>query len=301
MNDIAVPFRQLVERRLWPLAVLLVAALVAVPMLLSKDPAPMASAPTAVASAQGPTEPIVSVGDPAQTENVRKVLGSRKNPFRPAIAATAAKPVQAVKATNTGGETKSGTATTGGTSVGSGTDISGPATPVTPVTPVVGPAVPEKTYELYSLKVRFGESTSTELPTRTLKRLKALPSSEDAAVIYLGLLKDKKTAVFLVDGAATVQGDGKCLPSASDCQTLQMKRGDTAFIDMPGGDGAGDRQFQLDLVKIRTSETTDAKAARRSYAAEARGGRTALRARVSRTRGLRFDADSGTLVALKSR
>ena len=62
----AVPFRQLVERRLWPLAVLLVAALVAVPMLLSKEPAtPVAAVTATAAGAQGDTQPIVSVGDPA--------------------------------------------------------------------------------------------------------------------------------------------------------------------------------------------------------------------------------------------
>jgi hypothetical protein len=295
MNAIAVPFRQLVERRLWPLAALLVAALVAVPMLLSKDPAPVASAPTAVASAQGETQPIVSISDPAQTENVRKVLGSRKNPFRPAIAAKEAKTVSdaTVAQAAPSGDAKSGGPSTGGAAPATGGgDVTGPPSPVVAPTPTT----PEKTYELYSLKVRFGDSSADVLPTRTVKRLKALPSSEDAALIYLGLLKDRKTAVFLVDGAAKVQGDGRCLPSNADCQTLQMKRGDTAFIDMPGADGGSDRQFQLDLVKIRTSETTDAKAAARSYAAEARGGRAALRARVSRARGLRFDQRTGVLV-----
>ena len=106
--------------------------------------------------------------------------------------------------------------------------------------------------------------------------------------------------MFLVDGAAKVQGDGKCLPSTADCQTLQMKRGDTAFIDMPGADGGSVRQFQLDLVKIRTSKTTDATAARRSYAAEARGGRSALRARVSRAGGIRFDPRTGVLITAKN-
>jgi hypothetical protein len=297
MNAIAVPFRQLVERRLWPLAALLVAALVAVPVMLSKDPAPVASAPTAVASAQGETQPIVSIGDPAQTENVRKVLGSRKNPFRPAIAAKEAKPVSdATVAQAPSGDAKTDAPATGGAAPatgGGGEAVSGPPAP----TVAPAPTTPEKTYELYSLKVRFGDSAADTLPARTVKRLKALPSSEDAALIYLGLLKDRKTAVFLVDGAAKVQGDGRCLPSTADCQTLQMKRGDTAFIDMPSADGGSDRQFQLDLVKIRTSETTDAKAAARSYAAEARGGRAALRARVSRARGLRFDQRRGVLVA----
>ena len=38
MNTITEPLRALVRRKLWPVALLLVAALVAVPMLLAKQP-----------------------------------------------------------------------------------------------------------------------------------------------------------------------------------------------------------------------------------------------------------------------
>ena len=43
MNALATPFRQMVDRKLWPLAILLIAAIAAVPMLLKKEqsvPAP---------------------------------------------------------------------------------------------------------------------------------------------------------------------------------------------------------------------------------------------------------------------
>jgi hypothetical protein len=298
MNDIAVPFRQLVERRLWPLAVLLLIALVAIPVLLSKGGAEPVAPPAAVASAeQGETKPIVSLSEPGERDSVRKVLGSRKNPFRLAVAPTKAKPekAEAAQAAPTGGgEPKS----TGGTSTGGGAPASAPVVaPVAPTAPVVVvPTTPAKTYELYSLQVRFGDSTSETLPGRTLKRLTALPSNEDAALIYLGLLKDRKTAVFLVDGDAEVQGDGTCRPSPQNCETLEMKRGDTAFIDVSTAEGALPQQFQLDLVKIRTKKTTDAEAAKRSYASVAKGGRKALRARVSRVGRFVFDGHSGFVV-----
>ena len=48
MNLINDTFRGLVRKKLWPVALLLVAALVAVPVLLAKDPeTPVATAPPA--------------------------------------------------------------------------------------------------------------------------------------------------------------------------------------------------------------------------------------------------------------
>ena len=295
MNALAVPFRQLVERRLWPLAALLIAALVAVPVLLSKSVAQPAP-PAPVASTQGETEAIVSLSDPGDRESVRKVLGSRKNPFRPAVAAKAApKKAETAPAAAAGAASPADAGDKGGTS--SGGAVSAPSTPVAPApvsVPVVDtPLAPKKTYELYSLKVRFGDSSAETLAASQLKRLTALPSNEDAAVIYLGLLKDRKTAVFLVDGDARVQGDGACKPSPRNCETLEMKAGDTAFIDVGSEEAGTTQQFQLDLVAIRTKKTTDADAARRSYVSVARGGRAALRSRMSRVGGLQFDAHVG--------
>ncbi|MEA3166071.1 MAG: hypothetical protein QOJ26_940, partial [Thermoplasmata archaeon] len=54
MNALSMPFRQLVDRKLWPLAILLIAALVAVPMLLAKDDA-ATPLPPAGLGAQAPT------------------------------------------------------------------------------------------------------------------------------------------------------------------------------------------------------------------------------------------------------
>lgn len=280
MNVIAAPFKQLVERRLWPLAVLLIAALAAVPMLLAHEPE--APAPSSVASSSAPaiakaalaTQPIVTVGDGVARDARRKVLGARKNPFKPKVtakkveAATAAEPAK---------------------------PATSPETPVTvsPTTPtVVTPLAPKKTYELFSLRVRFGLSSDTELKARNLNRLKALPLAAFPALIYLGVLDDRRTAVFLVDHGATVQGDGDCNPSPEDCQTLHMRVGDIAFIDATFE--GQQYQFQLELRKIRRKKTTDATALK----ATAKGGRNALRARVSRLGRLRYDAGKGTLKEL---
>src|SRR5205823_4240505 len=89
MNALTDTFRGLVRRRLWPVAVLLIAALAAVPTLLSKDPAPAPVAPAApvtgaAAPASAAQTALVAAGDDSQSGHRRYVLGAKKDPFAPA-------------------------------------------------------------------------------------------------------------------------------------------------------------------------------------------------------------------------
>ena len=144
--------------------------------------------------------------------------------------------------------------------------ITSPPSPVTTT-----PAPKPKTYALYSLAVRFG-STDSDIKKRTLPRMKALPSSEQPLLIYLGLLPDNKTAVFLLDASAKAQGDGECHPTPESCETIRLRAGETEFIDVVDESGATSAQFQLDLLTIHKSTTSDpAKAARASKLAKVAG------------------------------
>jgi hypothetical protein len=292
MNVIAVPFRQLVERRLWPLAVLLLAALVAVPVLLAKSPPQEAPVASAVADAgQAATQPVVSL----QTTDgaTHKVLGSRKDPFRPAVKAhkvkaqSAQAPAPAAQAPASGGSSAPGVSAGGGTPV-----VVTPGVVTTPSGP--------KTFPLYSVTVRFGATSDSTLARRTVPRLKALPSDDSPALIYLGLMSDHRTAVFLVDAGVKVEGDGHCDPSPTNCQTLHMHQGDVEFVNVPATGSDQAAQYELDLLKIRTSKTADARAAARARSAVARGGRAVLRARVSRVGALTYDSRTGTLRRLSA-
>ena len=88
MSAITNVWRQLVQRRLWPVAILLIAALAAVPLALAKDPdpaAPVAAVPAADAAASAESalalQPIVAPATAADRGKRRKVLGARKNVF----------------------------------------------------------------------------------------------------------------------------------------------------------------------------------------------------------------------------
>jgi len=280
---------QLVERRLWPVAILLVAALAAIPVVLAKDPETPPA--TAVVQAEGEnvlTEAPIVTQASIDAVNSRKVLGKAKNPFgmpKPPKAAPTDKPSASVLPQDQKDTGKS-TSSTGSTSPSSGGTTS-PVAPVAPTTPTT-PAKPAKTYDKYDLTVRFGDSAGS--PSRmTLKRLQPLPKTDLPALIYLGVSKDGKRAIFLLEQGVQVVGDGECDPTPEDCETLRLRAGETEFLDVADETGAVTAQYQLDLVKIHKGKTSSASRA----SASSKAGRHLLaeRARVP----FRFDVDSGTL------
>ena len=319
-------WRFLVQHKLWPVAILLVAAAAAVPFLLGKEPAAPAGPATAsaVKSDKDSTlasEPIVALAGDADRSDRRHVLGSPKNPFKPnatptpeptatsagsgggtVAGATGATgdAVSAARAPTAPGSTAGAPTTLGGTTDAPGGTVGAPGS-MSPVTPVTHK---KKKYELFELSVRFRASEDGQPPRRDVKRLEALPSSSNPVLIYLGVLKDEKTAVFMVDSGLVAQGDGTCKPSPTVCETIQLKEGETEFFDVESDDPSSPgAQYQLDVVKIHRTETTSAKHAKRSRARVSQAGRKILRARVAGDGPLRYryDAESGRLEQLSKK
>jgi hypothetical protein len=81
-------------------------------------------------------------------------------------------------------------------------------------------------------------------------------------VVYLGLKRDGKTAVFLVSLGATTSGTGKCIPSASDCAFLDLKAGQDEVILIKKADGSV-VPYQLRVTKVYLVKTSSAAAAAR--------------------------------------
>ncbi len=313
MSVITNTWRFLLQRRLWPVAVLLIVAAVAVPTLLASEPtaapAPPAAAVKSDTASVLATEPIVARAGDGDRSGRRRVLGASKNPFKPKATPT---PTPApVRVTDTGAAAPV-TGSTGSSSGGSPTDTTSPAAPGTtaPTTPTT-PATPKKKYELNELTVRFGPSDAASQPPRKdVKRLQALPSNDLPVLIYLGVLADKKTAVFLVDSGIVAQGDGTCRPSRTTCETIQVKEGETEFFDVPADDSGSDptaapadptaapaapaAQYQLDVVKIRRTTTSSAKKASKSLARVSKSGRKIVRARIAGDGPLRYHYNAKT-------
>jgi hypothetical protein len=302
MTIVTDTWRQLVQRRLWPVALLLLGALVAVPFFLSKspEPAPVATAPAtgnAKASAAS-ADPIVSMVSDEDGAATRRSLGTRHNPFAASGPKKKVKKEKAVKTSDTGSQPAEGTS---GEAPSSGGGIPAPTTPP-------APAAPTKTIPAYSIDVRFGSSSDSELPRRTVERDEALPNEDEPVLVYLGVKNGGKTAVFMLSEGLTATGDGTCTPKET-CETIELQAGETEFFDLQGDENT---QYQLDVVKIhkhatKVPATDDASglgtgsgttgSSITGATASLKAGRRAVRAHVSRSGPLPYvyDRRSGTL------
>ena len=268
-------FNDLVDRRLWPVALALVVAIVAVPILLSsKSSGPGASSPAAAsippaAPASSPDRAIADTSVIATTASGRGLAASKaENPFvqrgphaKPPTSASA--PGPGVATASSSGGSSSGTSSPGGSSPSSGSTA-----PVTS-SPTYGPTratkSPNKTpdYETASVLVRFGRVEDNR-NLRYVARLSPLPNADNPVLISLGVAKGTHTAVFLVSSDTHAEGDGRCRPSPASCQTVWIKQGQTEFFDVTADDGTV-TQYQLDLVRVRYGRTRSKRAAAASF------------------------------------
>jgi hypothetical protein len=248
MKFVTDPLRALVRKKLWPVALLLVAALVAVPYTLAKDPEPVAPPPAnAAAEEAGMPTTFVTAVDEAEAEGKRRrVLGATKDPFEPAPLPKSKKgkkkrqDKKADEPKQGKGGSKAETPKPGG---------SAPKSEAPPVATVTFPA--------NSIIVGFGKASESDEPQpQPLEKMKPLPDEENPLVVFLGLRKNGKVAEFMLTGEVVAEGDGKCLPRPEHCQTLRLRKGETEFLTISGTGDETDGQYQLDVHEIFAKKTT---------------------------------------------
>jgi hypothetical protein len=257
MKPVRTLFNDLVDRRLWPVALALVAALVAVPVMLGGSKSSSAAPAEPIASAPAGTSPTaqaaISVSTPPTTPQDR--AGAVRNPFvqhkvAPLPTATTTVP------------TDTGTPVTGTLPPASGGSDSttGGGYTVTPVTPSTGTGKTGTTVQdVWAVNLRFGQPGDQKVH-HDVPRLTPLPSATNPFFVFLGVLKDHKTAVFLISSDATATGDGTCKPNPTQCDTVELKAGDTEFFDVAQGN-AGVTQYELDVIKVLHTKVTGKAAA----------------------------------------
>jgi hypothetical protein len=242
LDDLYVDLR---DRRLLPLIAVLLVAIVAAPILLAgKDepeqpqqpaPAPSSAAPAQASFAVVPADPGLRA--------YRRRLGHRraKNPFQQPQPKPAPSTESAGGETSAAGGSTVSEATGGESSGGEATaPSSGPSTQTT--TDVV---VQHKVIG-YAIDARAGFVGHVK-PRQSVPPTTKLPSAKNPVVVFMGLTKDKKRALFLMTSNVTAYyGKGHCALEKESCQLLELKPGKSATFAY----GYGNARYKLTLLKI---------------------------------------------------
>jgi hypothetical protein len=227
---------ELREKRLWPVAAVLIVALIAVPTLLAKSstPTPVAQLPQSAPAAADAAVPAVSV---EATPTNSKLKGHGRDPFLQQKLAAAAKPASTATSKSSTGSTGSSTKSTISTKSttaskstttgsGSGTTGAGSTPPATiPITkPKPAPTGLTAT-ETYRVTIAMTNSSGGIDTTDSLERLSVLPSARQPLLVELGVLQGGRRVLFAVQPGTVVRGPGKCVPGSVDCELVSLAPG----------------------------------------------------------------------------
>jgi hypothetical protein len=260
-------WHDLQAKRLWPVAAVLVLALVAVPVVLSKSSEPPAAAPVkAVRTAPDPKDlkalASVKLNEADESRGSSLDTFDPANPFRPpkaiekrtAEGAGGASTVTSEDSTgddggSTGGGSTGGddTGSTGGGDTGStgggDTGSTGGDTPTT------------TTQYRYVVDLTFTANGRTR-HVKSMERLEMLPNEASPLLLFLGVSANAGNAVFLVDSTLDAAGEGTCKPRAAECAFLYIGPGSEHEFTNEEGDSYTLRIDEIRKVKLDGSAAT---------------------------------------------
>ena len=221
------------SRGLLPLAGLMVAAMIVVPMYLASQSsviAPSAPAPADQSALAPENQAAVVAYEPGVRDYKKRIAGqSEKDPFIQQFTVSAkatesleestggsgaADPAVSTDAGSTGGTTDTTGGSTGGSGSGSG-----------------GGKPAGARYYFYETDVFAGEAGTELKRFNRVPNTSPLPSREVPVVLYMGVTNGGKSAVFSVSrDVVGVSGDGLCSPTPESCQLLALEKGQSADL-----------------------------------------------------------------------
>jgi hypothetical protein len=268
-------------KRLWPVAVVLLAGIVAVPLVLAKKAEePTVAPPAATAKAEAPKGDGPAGLAQVKLEELGQGTGSSlssfkdpSNPFAPPrkvlekISAEADGTGAPAEGGSDGGATvdggslgggagadeapadtgsgDSGGGSTGGGDTGSNTGDTGDTQPP----PVDGGEKTTTVNYTYVADVTF-RANSDRRKIKAMEKLDILPDRATPLLIFLGVTQDAGNAVFLVDSTLAAAGEGTCKPSNSNCAFLYLGPGSEHEFTNGEGDSYTLRVDEIRRVKL---------------------------------------------------
>jgi hypothetical protein len=269
-------------RRLWPVAAVLLAGIVAVPLVLAKkaeEPAVPPPAPAAEAKAPEPDGPAELAE--VKLEELGQGSGSSlsafddpSNPFAPPQKVLdridgdgEGAPADSGSGGGSGGGAPApkiegdvnfniGAGSGGGAGPDTGTgDPGGGSTGDTgdtgdsPAPPVDGGEKTTTVSYTYVADVAF-RANNRRRKIKGMEKLDILPDRANPLLIFLGVTQDAGNAVFLVDSALKGAGEGTCKPSNSECAFLYLGPGSEHEFTNEAGDSYTLRVDEIRRVKL---------------------------------------------------
>ncbi len=275
----------LLSRRMLPFLIVLGLALVAAVgyALTGGSPAPAVSASVASVGANGaagttgstsvsvaPTNPEQAVSETPGGVRYQS-QGPTRDPFVPLPSAKVATSTSSSKSS-----TSSGTSSSSGSSSGSGGSSStgkGSGGNSAPAPAPAKPSKPAKPQNPYTVSVLFGSPSSTPgqpatpVPYPSLSLGQPLPSKQDARIVFERVTSTGKGAIFKLVVPPILHGTGICLPSPSECQTIDLEAKQYEVLEYVEANGQS-VTYELGVVSI-AKNSGSAGAARVKRAARA--------------------------------
>jgi hypothetical protein len=307
---------ELRERRLWPVVGVLLAAIVAVPIVLAKSPSPSSTSvppPSGVPVSSIPTSPSVSLGS-SQTATPLHGLG--RDPFTPQFGGGPHASTSPAIAPGGGPPaTPSPTASLSGGGGGSGGAAAGPATQPTTTVPSTTTTTPTDSTEpssgqakrprgglgatqAYQVTLAITNSAGGLDTLSPLERLSVLPSQRQPLLVELGVAQGGHSVLFAVQPGAIVRGPGRCIPGPIDCQILSLSKSQTETLSST--DGAVS-DLLLAVTALTSGHYPSAAAARKARRSASPAGRRLLSASSSSAlRLFQYDPALGAVLDLRN-
>jgi hypothetical protein len=223
------------DRRLLPLVALLIVATIATPFLLAKDgpeePVAVATGSTLALPASQASFPVAPAAP--QLRDYHRRLGHReaRNPFEEPPPAP--KPSAESESEGSGGGKTESTPSESPVVKGGGSEAK---TKVVVKDKVIGYEIDTRAGFVGFVKPRDGIEPTTKLP-----------SPQKPVIVFIGLSKDKKGALFLMSSNVTAYyGKAHCTLDKQACQVVELRPGKSATFAY----GYGEARYKLALKRI---------------------------------------------------
>jgi hypothetical protein len=282
----------LASRRLLPFVALAAVALIAAVAYAmtagsgSPAPAPVASLPGIPVAGSAPALP-VTVAPANPNEAVSETPGGvrfqnqspTRDPFVPLPSPPATKAATSSSSSGSGSSSSSGGSSSGGSSSGSGGSTS-KGSGGGQEAPAPAPKKTSKPKFSYVVSILFGPASTipgqpaTLAPYEDVKSGDPFPSKQNPRISFERVTNNGAGAVFKLVSPPILHGTGICLPSTSECQTIDLESGHSEELEYIEASGQI-VVYEIKIVSIVKGSGASAASLKHKDAGAARARRNA--------------------------